>query len=644
MRVVFLICLIFLSTDPALPQRRLTGGSRDTIELERFPGNSIGINYRMLPAAARYEKRYKILKNYNNDYGNIEINFSIQNFITGNGYGDSSMISGFSLVNSLYNRTSPHLPSEKEMFYGAWRAKLTGSSTESGIRSSMIEGTEAMIALGYTDLTNDFLPFIAGLMEENHIVNYDNSRTKAFGSGSKGIVTSVQILNAMGSQDSEQNFGVCRDVHETGRELLKSMAETWYGHFHPDIKTDFDNYIFLQSWTTNKSHHVTISFIDPLDTKRVYELDWGRVIERKNIPGYDNGRLYGNTYRIWQYDKKKQMSVPVDFRRTHFGKILDENILSRKEYLQFNGIYDEEFYSDVRYTKDLGKYGGMSLSLGTYNPGQHYFLAGWYLETGKKKITGFLDHSSLLALQGAIHEDTRKKQYLYPQTGWQFTGSIMGIPRIISKFETKAFRIAPGLSLEAYLNQQFDAFIVGNSFYTNDSIDSNELSGSGDGNLSFSNGVNLVFKPGNRFYSSLTLQARSCLLPKEIRLFSPNVSALIPNLRYITPAVDAMANAMLRLNERSSVSFDGMLEFTNLDAVICSGSLSSGFTLARDIDLVASLGCTEQIKGIDYFWYPSSGRWIKLNLNYDNNSLSFSLLQYHQSRMSCNITFVKTMR
>ncbi len=218
------------------------------------------------------------------------------------------------------------------------------------------------------------------------------------------------------------------------------------------------------------------------------------------MPGYDNGRLYGNTYRIWQYDKRKQLSVPVDFRRTHFGKILDENILTREEYIRFNGIYDEEFFSDLRYRKDLGKYGGLSFSLGTYNPDQYYFLAGWQFETRKKKITKFLEHSSLIGVQGVIHEDTRKKQLLYPHVDWRFAASIMGIPRIISKFETPKFNISKDLTFEAYLNQQFDIFLIGNSFYMNDSLDKNDLSGSGDGNLSFSNGFNLIYRPGEKFF------------------------------------------------------------------------------------------------------------------------------------------------
>ncbi len=239
----------------------------------------------MLPELARYEKRYRILSDFNDDLQNIETYHSLQNILSGRGYKDSSAVSSFNLL----NQTGISFPSDrvgkKELFYAAWRNKLTQSKNGDEIKSSVGEGTLAMIDLGYSDLKNDFLPFITILMEEQHIFNYDNSRTKAFGQGSRGIVTSVQILNALHSRDTEQNFGVCRDVHEMGRELLKTMSETYYNHFHPGNEIDFDDYIFLQSWTTNKSHHVTISLIDPLDNSNIYELDWGRVIEKRNNAG-----------------------------------------------------------------------------------------------------------------------------------------------------------------------------------------------------------------------------------------------------------------------------------------------------------------------------------------------------------------------
>lgn len=639
MRFLLSLFFLILLTGCAFSQAQ-SGELQDSVT-PAGSKKSFSLNYRMLPALARYEKRYRILKNYNDNYSNIETNYSIQNFISAKGYNDSSMMSSFRLVSEANTPVQGDVTGKKEIFYGVWRNKVTASVSEERIAESMTEGTRALINLGYKDFGNDFLPFITGLMEEQHVVNYDNSRTKAFGSGSRGVVTSLQILNALNAQNTGLNFGVCRDVHETGRQLLKTMAGTWYGHFHPEVKADFDDYIFLQSWTTNKSQHVTISLIDPLDTKKVYELDWGRVIVRASNPGYDNGRLYGNTYRIWRFDKRKNITVPVDFRRTHFGKILDENILSREEYLQFNGIYDEEFYSSAGYTKETGKYGTLSFSAGSYNPSQRYFLAGWHAETKPKKITSFLNHSSLIALQGAVHEDTRKKEYLYPQVPWQFAASIMGVPRIVSKFTTPKLSLSKKLTVNAWLNQQFDAFLIGNSFYVNDGPDKNDLSGSGDGNLSFSNGFNVVYKPGSRIYTSFSTQARSTLLPGDIRLFTPNVATLIPNLRFITPAIDAAVSGIFNISQHSMISVDGMFEFTNLGAVIFSGSASAGFSPAPGFNLVTIAGVTDQVKGIDYFWYPVSKRWIELKLDHHESAISLSLLKYPESKLTCNLSFRK---
>lgn len=642
MRAIFSACLLFIFMN-CFSQFSLVN-QKDTVITERIHEKSFSISYRMLPSIARYEKRYRILKNYNDNYHNIEINYSIQNFISAKGYNDSSLLSSFKIVSKSSSPVQGDLTGKKEILYGAWRNKVTAGPSENEIAASMSEGTLALIDLGYKDFGNDFLPFISGLMEEQHIVNYDNSRTKAFGRGSRGAVTSLQILHALNAQNTDLNFGVCRDVHEMGRMLLKTMAQTWYDHYYPDVKPDFDDHIFLQSWTTNKSQHVTISFIDPIDTKKVYELDWGRVIEKTNNAGYDNGRLYGNTYRIWRFDKRKNITVPVDFRRTHFGKILDENILSREEYLQFNGIYDEEFYSSAGYTKEAGGYGALSFSLGTYNPAQHYFLAGWHVETKPKKIISFLNHSSLIALQGAVHEDTRKKEFLYPQVPWQFAASIMGIPRIVSKFGTSNLRIADKLTFNAWFNQQFDAFLIGNSFYINDSLDRNDLSGSGDGNLTFSNGFNVVYKPVNRITSSVSVQARSALLPGDIRLFTPNIVTLIPNLHFVTPAIDASFAGIFNINQHSAVSANGMFEFTNLGAILFSGSASAGFTFPEGIHLLTTAGITDQFKGMDYFWYPVAKKWVELKVDLRESSFSLGILKYPESTVTCNLSFRRYLK
>jgi hypothetical protein len=626
----------------------------DTIVKRHLNKDSlICINYRMLPELAKYGPRFKILNNVNADTRPIDINHSLQDFLRTTNFNDSSLLKSFILVNEnmkngkeLYSElTSYGTITEKALFYGVWRNQLTKSSSNDEIRQSIINGTNTLIDLGYSDLGNDFLPFITALMEEQHLVNYDFSRTKAFTKGSRGIVTSVEILNALGSQDSRIKAGVCRDVHEMGRELLKTMCEVYYNHFYPGKNIEIDDYLFLQSWTTQGSQHVTISFINPLNTKAVYELDWGRVMEKTNITNYNNGRLYGNTFRIWQYNKATQRSEPVDFKRTQFGKILDEDILTSGEYRQFNGIYDEEFYSNIRYIYSLGRNGNINFSLGEYYPEQRYFLASYYLQTKKKKIFTFLDHSNTIALQAVIHEDTKKKQLLYPQTDWQLATSLMGIPRVISKFETPRFNLTRNITFDAFLNQQLDVFLITSSFQINDSTDIKEKYKSGDANLSFSNGLNIEYKSDNKsFTSSLTIQSRSCLLPKDVRLLSPNPFVLLPNIRFITPAVDAISSTVYNFSEKFKLSIDGLFEFTNKSAILFSGSVSAQIGVLKNFYFITSVGENDQLKGVPYFWYPVSKSRIDFQLKYYSNILSFSLLKIPESQICINISFRKYLK
>ncbi|MBI5009629.1 MAG: hypothetical protein HZB98_08285, partial [Bacteroidia bacterium] len=598
----------------------------------------------------KYETRYYILKNVNENEPAVLFNYTLQNILKSAKYSDSDILTGFeflknNLTEDLYSNPKITI-GDKEIYYGSWRNNIIHTSNEGEIKQSMIAGTQHLIDLGYTDLGRDFLPFITGLMEESHLINYDHARLYP-GKASKGIVPSVEILNAMATQNTSVKTGVCRDIHETGRELLKTMAETWYGHFYPEKKIDFDDYIFLQSWTTNKSQHITVSLINPLNISEIYELDWGRVIKRINMKGFNSGRLYGNNYRIWQYDSKNQITTPVDFKRTQFGKILDEDILSREEYRQFNGIYDEEFYSDIRYHRSMGKSGQLQFSLGTYHPYQKYFLSSWYMNSSKKKITSFLNHSNKYALQAAIHEDTRKKIFLYPQIDWNTAVSLMTIPRYISRFETPEYSIG-NFTFNIYLNQQVDAFIIANSFITSDTIDKtthNSISASGDGNISFSNGLNVNYNSDNRFISSSAgIQARNSLLANDIRLFSPDPAVFLSNLKIITPAIDLFGNVMLSFQNNSSISFDALFEFTNMDAVLFSGSVSGKIGISEIMNLGISFGTNDQLKGIEYFWYPVQRKWLDLNLFYSVNKLSVGFLRMPMSGTTVNISYIREIR
>jgi len=643
MRVLYLLVAFQFAINCTYSQTRSLEKIRDSTSGDN--GNSIFINFRAIPELAKFEKRYRILTNANEDLHAVEVSYSLQNTLESAGHNDSSILKGFDYLKNNWTTivlTNPEIPvGQKEIYYGAWRNKLVKSTSDDEIKQVMSDGTRQLIGLGYTDLGKDFLPFITGLMEESHMINYDHARLFP-GKASRRIVSSVEILNALDAQDYRVKAGVCRDIHATGRELLKSLSETWFDHFYPEKKIDLDDYIFLQTWTTNKSQHVTISLINPINTNEVYELDWGRVIEKENITGFNSGRLYGNNYRIWQYNSEKQKTIPVDFKRTQFGKILDEDILTREEYRQFNGIYDEEFYSDISYQKNSGRSGKMKYSLGTYHPWQKYFLTTWVSRSDRKKITGFLNHSNTFALQAALNEDTRKKNFLYPQNDWKSVVSLMTVPRYISSFRMPEYTFG-NFTLETYLKQQVDLFFIVNSFSFYDNINDRQSNGfavSGDGNITFSNGFNIRYNTRNRTFStSAGVQARSCMLANDIRNFSPNPSILLPNVKIITPAIDVMGNMAVKVNRFCNLSLDVMFEFTNMDAVLFSGSATGMIAISEIIDLGLSVGSNDQLKGMKYFWYPSDRKWLDISIYYSDNSFSAGLLKMPVSGTTFNLSF-----
>jgi hypothetical protein len=603
------------------------------------------INLKSVPQFGKYENRYEILSNVNNNYSVVDNNYAIQTFLASSGYNDSLVVSSFSWLKkgmtnqklslSIDDNTGTSI--EKQLFFGAWRNKIIRSSTSDQIMESVTEGTKALLSFGYSDLDMDFLPFITMLMEENHLMNYDISRTR-LGRSSKGVVTSAKILNAMEAQDPSVEAGVCRDVHETGREILSTMFDVYFSYKYPERQIDPDDYIFLQSWTTDASQHVTLSMMDPIDSKKVYELDWGRVIRKTDIPGYNNGRLYGNTFRIWQYSKSKQKTIPIDFKRTDFGYILDESILTDEEYTQFNGAGSEIFYSDLRYIRNISSNGRLSLSLGSYHPMQKYFLSGYRYDFTTKMKSHFLKHSGTIALQAAFNEDTERKVLLYPEKDWRMTMSLMGIPRFISSFKLSDIKISRDFTFNAFFDQQLDVFLIINSFRTGEPV---KITKSGDANLSFSNGFNFMFQPEKSYYKSIfTFQARSSLLPNDIRLMSPDPGVVFSNLRFITPAIDAINTTIIKTGQRGEVSIRSLFEFTNLNSIIFSGSVSGRLAISENRNFEASAGFDEQIKGLNYFWYPAGNRKIDFRYNISNTTLAFSLMKFPRSTTSINLSCI----
>ncbi len=119
---------------------------------------------------------------------------------------------------------------------------------------------------------------------------------------------------------------------------------------------------------------------------------------------------------------------------------------------------------------------------------------------------------------------------------------------------------------------------------------------------------------------------------------------LLSNIRFITPAIDAISNTVININEKTSLSFKALFEFTNKDAILFSGSLSAKIRISEDFDFVTSIGENDQLKGMSYFWYPLNKNWIDFQFNYFSNVVSFSLLKIPESQPTINISFKRYLR
>jgi hypothetical protein len=218
----------------------------------------------------------------------------------------------------------------------------------------------------------------------------------------------------------------------------------------------------------------------------------------------------------------------------------------------------------------------------------------------------------------------------------------MGIPRVISRFESGVFRKGD-FSFDAFLNQQFDIFLIISSFKygkVNEGESHHEFSWSGDGNLSFSNGFRIRHSTKDRSLSnSLTLQARSCLLPNDIRLMTPNPATLFGKARILTPALDAITGTRISLNTRNVLSVNTVFEFTNMNSIIFSGTVSSQSSVNDRISWIVEAGATEQLKGMNYFWYPAARRQAGISLLVDRKQFSIGFYKYPESSITCSLGF-----
>jgi hypothetical protein len=100
-----------------------------------------------------------------------------------------------------------------------------------------------------------------------------------------------------------------------------------------------------------------------------------------------------------------------------------------------------------------------------------------------------------------------------------------------------------------------------------------------------------------------------------------------------------MGNMAVKVNRFCNLSLDAMFEFTNMDAVLFSGSATGMIAISEIIDLGLSVGSNDQLKGMKYFWYPSDRKWLDISIYYSDNSFSAGLLKMPVSGTTFNLSF-----
>jgi len=574
-------------------------------------------------------RNYSVIQDFTKDESRFQLNFSIQEYLENTNIQSTSFGNKMQMLENSNEPWIQFVPAEgkKEIIYGIWRQNLIHISNENQLPERIGEGFDFLVSEGYSDLAVDYLPFIGMLMEEQYLYHYDKTRLAAFGKGAKGIVTTVDLLNSLATQDPAIVAGVCRDTHDAGLRILRVLAQDYYTHFYPEKNIDIDDYIFLQSWTTDHSQHITISLINPTDMSKVYELDWGRTIVKDRTRGYEHGRNYGNTYRIWKFDKHSNTTIPLDFKRTQIGKLYDRHFFSFDENTRFMGIPDFDTYSDITYFQPAKHRISYTASVGILPMQQYFGLLGLIHRSRLRHIGRFIEYRGATGLQVLYFEDHLKKNLLFPIYHYSKTYSLQAMPRYIAAFKTKDMRLSNKLKLDLFSENTIEIFLTSSYFDSDNPTDYKHYNKSGDGNVIFVQGARMQYgKDKDKFSARMILQNRSFPIPKDVRLMSPNPFELFGNAIIVSPAKDLILDFNYNAFSQFSLAWETIGEYTNMHAVLLFSQIVVKKQYKNQATLSASASITRQLKGLSYYWYPTENISIKAEFETKNQANSIGIL------------------
>lgn len=613
-RIFLISCFVLIKLQHSVAQ------NKDSIINK---ANLFSVTYNPIPSIFKGMYRYKVINDYTNKWHSHAINQSIQNNLSEKQLLNNSVEQNYIFLKGEPSRNDYKisLATDEELYFGIWRAKLLTIKNENDLKEIMNYGTSFLLSKGYT--IPDILPFISLLLQEHTDYHYDNYRTKIFEKNSKGIVSLVDIMQKYNNYTNPEVIGVCRDVHDAALRMTREICTTYYNTLYPEKKINIDDYLFLTSWATQSSQHVTVSLIDPLNTKKTYELDWGRLIEKNNNVGYEHGRNYGNVYRVWKFDSKKNITKPLDNKKTSVGNFLDDQLYNDKEFDAFAGIKYVEPYSAFKFEKKLNSKIKLNTSLGTLSQSQKFAQATLYKRSEEKKLGKLLLYSGTSSFQTLLIEEGEKKNLMFPINNYNWSSVLYFFPRYIANLKTKNFYLSKNISCNFFTYGSIELFLYTDAYKLSISKKAYH-SQSADGGIYFSQGYMFNYKSNNsKFNAELKLQNRSFLIAKEVRLMSPNPIELLSNATLVSPAQNLILNLVYDFTSNIKIKTKSIVEYTNQKNILSENQLEVQSKTHKIGYFIVSGAICKNLKGIQYFWYPVNR--AKAELNFLNKKQSFKV-------------------
>ena len=597
---------------------------------------TLSIRYLHLPRASQNFSRFKLISDHNANETIWPYNIAIQqhmatdpNYIHG-----ASIAEQVSYLNSLAQSPLSAQPDGfstplgssplRDAYYGTLRANLVGINAESELDDLITQTTLEMMNNNMGNLSNDLLPFITMLMNEQHIVNYDAERTK-FTSRAEGIITSVQLLNNMSTLDYANKLGVCRDTHDMGLRMLRNMYRVYLDKTYPGHQYNLDDYIFLQSWVTPKSQHVTLVVIDPENPRNFHELDWGRVIQKSDQEGIEIGKMVGTSIRLYRFDKKENVSTAFNLVRSQWGAFFDRELFEGDEQWQINGIYSPQYSSGLNYRTKIGKEGKLGISAGGMAADEHYISATIRSGTHHQSIAKLLEYDGFASYQSMYINDNNRKRKTMMWANWENSSNLISSARYIAGLKTKPLKITRNLSFQLFAKSQVEAFFTMSNIESNENEFQTGFYSSGDGNVWATWGAALQYgDDSKRFNASLNYLDRRFLIPADVRLLSPHPKVLFENVTSTRSGQGTQLKGSLNL-PKGKLLFDTRFEQDALKSKFIFGEMEYNALVSKKPQFFAKTGYFQQIDGIEYYWYAKGRRWVNAGFILSEQQASLSL-------------------